>query len=327
VKTILAGCITIILLASAASGATKLESISCVRTNYHGWNNAWVCGNGIVEAIVVPAIGRVMQFRFAGNETGPFWENSAMNGKSPDPKSGEWGNFGGDKSWPSPQSDWPKVTPRGWPPPVAFDSMAVLAARDGDDLVLTSSIDPHYGIKTVRRISVKPGQPVMEIKTTYQKVSGNSLRSGIWTITQLKDPVSVLIPIPSQSPFEKGYSKQSDDLPAQLRMQGQVLQLRRDSKKSTKIGTTADMLIWVGDKEALKIDCPRIVEGEYPDEGSSAEVYTNPDPNAYVELELLAPLHALKPGSEIEQKSIYTLYHRKPGMSVEDFGREIIQRE
>jgi hypothetical protein len=87
------------------------------------------------------------------------------------------------------------------------------------------------------------------------------------------------------------------------------------------------MLIWVGEKEGLKIECPRNPKGEYPDEGSSAEVYTNPDPNAYVELELLAPLHTLNPGSEIEQKSIYTLYHRKPGMPVEGFRKEILRSE
>src|ERR1041384_218159 len=91
-----------------------------VHTNYHGWTNSILVSNGRVEAVIVPAIGRVMQFRFAGEEDGPFWENSAMTGKAPDPAATEWGNFGGDKTWPAPQSDWPKTTPRAWPPPVAF---------------------------------------------------------------------------------------------------------------------------------------------------------------------------------------------------------------
>src|SRR5947207_10963864 len=51
------------------------------------------------------------------------WENRTLDGIKPEPESKEWGNFGGDKTWPAPQSDWPKLTSRAWPPPVAFDSM------------------------------------------------------------------------------------------------------------------------------------------------------------------------------------------------------------
>ena len=37
-----------------------------VRTNYHGWANSILVSNGRVEAVIVPAVGRVMQFRLAG---------------------------------------------------------------------------------------------------------------------------------------------------------------------------------------------------------------------------------------------------------------------
>ncbi len=316
--------VVILFFAARTICSNAAESISFTRTNYHGWNEAWVCGNGIVEAIVVPEIGRILQFRFAGNETGPFWENDSMFGKKPDPKSSEWGNFGGDKSWPSPQSDWPKITPRSWPPPVAFDSMPIKVTQEGNDLVLTSAIDPDFGIQTIRKLSLRPGQPEMEVTTIYEKVSDRPLKSGIWIITQLKNPVQVYAPIPANSVFKEGYIKQSEDLPAGLEMRDRLLGLRRDAMKSTKIGTTADRLIWVGEKEVLMIEAPRLSDADYPDAGSSAEVYTNPNPNAYVELELLAPLHALKPGSRIEQKSSYHLYHRKKGVSSEDFVREIL---
>src|SRR5712671_5823512 len=77
-----------------------------VHTNYHGWSNSILVSNGRVEAVIVPAIGRVMQFRLAGDEDGPFWENRTLNGRKPDPESNDWGNFGGDKAWPAPQADW-----------------------------------------------------------------------------------------------------------------------------------------------------------------------------------------------------------------------------
>ncbi|MDB6036830.1 MAG: hypothetical protein JWM99_671 [Verrucomicrobiales bacterium] len=322
-KKLLRGTLTLLLLANSEIGRSEAAAISWAHTNYHGWADAWVCGNGIVEAVVVPAIGRIMQFRFAENQTGPFWENQNLNGKLPDPKSSDWGNFGGDKSWPSPQADWPKLTPRGWPPPVAFDSMPVAAKLDEGALILTSAIDPDYGVRTVRRVSLRSNESVMQIKTTYEKVSGSTIKCGIWIITQLKDPAEVFIPIPLTSPFKEGYIKQSDLLPARLNMKDHLLGLRRDTKNRTKIGTTADMLIWVGEKEGVKIESRRAADSEYPDEGSSAEVYTNPDENAYVELELLGPLRSLETGTKIEQTSTYTLYHRPPGKSTVDFGRDI----
>src|SRR4051812_30063639 len=103
-----------------AEGAVRIE-----RAAYNGWAEAFTISNGRVEAVIVPAVGRVMQFRFVGEKEGPFWENHALDGKNPDSQSAEWINFGGDKTWPSPQSDWAKITGRAWPPPKAFDSMPV----------------------------------------------------------------------------------------------------------------------------------------------------------------------------------------------------------
>src|SRR5437764_6979017 len=87
--------------------------VSVAKIAYHGWQHAYVLTNGTVEAIVVPEIGRVMQFHFVGEDP-VFWENPTLNGKTPDPASKEWQNFGGDKSWPAPQAEWPKLIGREW---------------------------------------------------------------------------------------------------------------------------------------------------------------------------------------------------------------------
>jgi hypothetical protein len=50
--------------------------------------------------------------------------------------------------------------------------------------------------------------------------------------------------------------------------------------------------------------------GEYPDDGCSAEIYTNPDPLPYVELEMLGPLTKLVLGDKITRTSSYTLLRR-----------------
>lgn len=278
---------------------------------YFGWERCWTVGNGRVEAVIVPAIGRVMQFRFVGR-TGPFWEDPALRGKLPDPASKEWGNFGGDKTWPSPQADWEKVTSRAWPPPVAFDSMPIEASVRRDGVVLRSPEDPHYGIRTERVVRLEKDAPVMTIVTTYEKVSGDPVRSGVWIITQLEHPVAAFALLPGTSRFPDGYNRQSGDLlPEGLAVDGRLLSLTRDSDRATKIGMDAERLLWVGTDQMLLIESPRVPAAPYPDQESSAEIYTNPNPKTYVELEMLGPLHTLKPGDRISQTNTYTLFPRR----------------
>jgi hypothetical protein len=296
----------ILLCAIFASVANLAAATTITKTNYHGWPNSYVLSNGTVEAIVVPAIGRVMQFRFVGEDTGPFFENRAMDGKHPIPTSKEWGNFGGDKTWPAPQDDWPKITPRSWPPPVAFDSMPVEAVVHSDSITLISPVDPHYGIRTERVISLSDSEAQMTIKTTYHKVEGDPRKVSVWIITQCGEPDFVYIPTLMGDKF----IHQSDELPYALKAGKHAIALKRGSAKSTKIGTDASALIWVGKKTAVRIDSARQDGGGYPDKGCSAEVYTNANPLTYVELEMLGPLHMLKIGDQISQTNTYHLFHR-----------------
>ncbi len=314
-----------LLCSLVANPAALAPRIAIKRATYHQWAESLILGNGQVEVVVVPAIGRVMQFRFAGDDDGPFWENAALFGKSPDPVSSTWGNFGGDKTWPAPQGDWPKLTSRAWPPPPAFDSMPVKAEVKGEIIELLSPIDPHYGIRTRRQIKLDAKRLVMTITTIYEKVEGQPVMVGVWTITQLKDPLGVFIPLPKTSIFAEGYTKQSKDLPADLKREGQLLSMTRSPTVSTKIGTDADALIWIGEKHVVRIDSPRTANATYPDQGSSAEVYTNLDPLKYVELEMLGPLSQMKAGDRIERTNTYTLLRRRE-KNAADEARKILFR-
>lgn len=290
--------------------AAPAPRVAVRRATYHQWPESLILGNGQVEVVVVPAIGRVMQFRFAGEDDGPFWENPELFGKSPNPASSTWGNFGGDKTWPAPQGDWPKLTPRAWPPPAAFDSMPVSVEVKGEAIELLSPTDPHYGIRTRRLIKLDAKRPVMTIMTIYEKLEGLPVTVAVWTITQFKDPQGVFVPLPKTSVFTDGYLKQSKETPAELKRVGQLLSMTRGPNVSTKIGTDADALVWIGDKHVVRIDSPRAPNATYPDQGSSAEVYTNLDPLKYVELEMLGPLSQMKAGDRIERTNTYTLSRR-----------------
>jgi hypothetical protein len=282
---------------------------SAAPTNYHGWTDSVVLNNGFVQAIIVPEAGRIMQFQMA-EEPGPFWENSQILGGTPNPNI--WnqfpGSFGGDKSWPAPQSLW------GWPPPRGFDAMSNRVEVANGVVTLISPFDGTFQARVIRRIELGFGEPLMRVVTTFERAA-DSTRSealSVWVITQLTDPVRCYIPVPEDSLFPNGYVVQSSGPPGDLRVEQGLISFSRDSNQARKIGSDASTMLWVGNNVSLRIDSPRVPGDEtatFPHNGSRVEIYTNPNP-VYVELETLGPMVALLPGEQISRTNFYRLYPR-----------------
>ncbi|MCX8155732.1 MAG: DUF4380 domain-containing protein [Verrucomicrobiae bacterium] len=281
-------------------------------TNYHGYTQAWRLDNGMIEAIVVPEIGRLMHLSLKGGEN-VIWINTRLLGTRLDGKQTNWINLGGDKSWPSPEAEWGRYTgDKSWFPPRGFDGLPATAHPTNHMLVLTSALDPHYGIRVIREFELLPGRPALSVRTRYERISGQPSRLGIWIITQLKEPEQVFIPLPGITAVTQGCVALSRTFPPSLTLATNgLLALRRDPRNSYKIGTPAGTLIWVGPNTVVRIDSPRIPQAEYPDRNSSAEVYTNGGELDYVELEMLGPLHTLAPGQSLSQTNTYTLQPRR----------------
>ena len=269
-----------------------------VRTNYHGWENAILVSNGRVEAIIVPQVGRVMQFRFSGQPDGPFWENPNELGKVPDPASTNWVDFGGDKVWPA---DWQTHLNRTNPPPKGFDGQPHQVSQDGFVITLTSPVDPEYGIQVVRQVQLDLDHPVMHIATTIRKVEGQTIRASIWTATQLKNPVAVYSPFTVDSRFREGFHLFSETRPPGLRQINGLLALNPDPKNPSQIGTDGSSLLWVGEKEALRIDSARYPLRQYPLEGCSVMIETTPGSQARATLSTFSLTRRLRAGDHINE--------------------------
>ncbi|MFY9854692.1 MAG: hypothetical protein WAK26_12530 [Terracidiphilus sp.] len=291
------------------SPTAQRTGVTVQRISYHGWSDCYLISNGQVEAVVVPAIGRVMQLRLAGEADGTFWENRALDGQLHDAESNDWINFGGDKCWPAPQALWIEHQGRDWPPPVAFGERQVKAVISAQGVVVKSPVDPGFGIEVERRIELNAVQPVLRIATEYRKLTGGAVRVGIWTITQMKEPERVCILLPRVSKFTAGYVRLMSAEPADLKIDGRLLSLGRHHRHQTKIGADGSSLAWLGSSCVIRIDA-ETQPGEYPDGGCVTEVYTNPDPLPYVELETLGPLTTMNPGDKIEQTTVYTVAPR-----------------
>jgi hypothetical protein len=223
------------------------------------------------------------------------------------PAANSWdtaGSFGGDKAWPAPQSLW------NWPPPRGFDSMSFTGQASSGGVLLTGPIDPTFGIRVVREITLHPTESIMKVVTHFEKIVGSPAQVSVWTITQVKDADAVFIAIPPQSVYPNGYVGLGT-LPSGLAVTNGLISLQRNPSAGTKIGSDAGTIVWVGTNDVLLIESPRLPAGSaYPDQGSSAEVYTNPDPVPYLELEFLGPTATIANGEPLEKTSIYTLLRR-----------------
>ena len=294
---------------SSASLESHGAAVTITSVSYHGWPDCYQISNGRVEALVVPSIGRVMQLRLAGAAEGAFWENRALDGQLHAPESDEWINFGGDKCWPAPQTDWPRFQGRAWPPPVAFDALPLDADATERGVVLTSIVDPGFGIQVTRHVELDATQPVLRIRTEYHKLRGEAVKVGVWSITQMRSPERVYFLLPEKSVFTEGYIRLMETEPEGLRRDGRLLSMTRSPRENAKIGSDAVSLAWVERKCVVRIDAES-GPGEFPDGGCVTEIYTNADPLAYVELEAMGPLTKLSAGDRIERATVYTITAR-----------------
>ncbi len=280
----------------------KMETSSKVkieRGSYHGWKNTIRLSNGEAELIFVPQIGRIMRYSFIGAPN-LLWNNDALLGKVLDPKKPgtEWMNFGGDKLWPAPQAKW------GWPPDPLMDAgTQEIKVKNRKTLVMTGQVSPKHQVQFRREITLDAQGTGVTFVNTLHNVGKQEEAWSCWEVAQIDDPDRMTMAAYNGGKNSKGYYLFGDTpLDAGLLKQEEgLLVLERSKTKSAKIGSDSPEG-WIEAKKGnLRFRMKMQVEpGQlYPDENSPLEIYTNPDPLSYVELEMLSPLKKLKPGESV----------------------------
>lgn len=308
-------------------GDAHAPRVTVTRTAYGGWQGAYRLSNGVVELIVVPSIGRIMAFEFAGQpQTNPLFNNAVWAGKPApatpnpaDPKTfpTDWHNYGGDKVWPSEQSGWPKHQPLAWPPDPSFDTGPYAVTRTPDGLRLTGPVSPYFGVRVIREITLSPGQAAVTIHDTFLKAKGQAaFPIGIWSISQVRGDSTIYLPLDTHGLFPGlGFTPLGDSKKPMPNWQsrGGLLAVTRPSNIGTKVGVD-DRAGWAACLyHGNLLFTERFThepKATYPDKGVDAEVFTNGDDSqAYMELEVLGPLVTLKPGQTLTRQITWRLQH------------------
>ena len=310
-----AGAVALIIALAGASAQCQSAHAptATVLADYHSWTNVVSVNNGLVEALVNPTTGRVAQFRFVGDTNGVLWENAALFGHTAT-QGGDYNrnnNFGGDKTWPSPQSAW------GWPPPRGFDGIPETASITNGTVTLVSTVDSRYKIQATRVVELIPNEPVMRVTTTFERMAETAQINnplGVWIDCQVAVATNsrCYVPVASPSIFTNGYALIGSaygaaGMPPAFSDTNGLISFGVPPSKNQKMGFDGGTLALVGNNLALRIEAPRVAGANYPDSNSSAEVYTAQD---YFELEMMGPMAALPVGSKMQFVTTYSIFRR-----------------
>jgi hypothetical protein len=298
--------ITIIMTASVLQVTPALGDVKVERADYHGWKDCWRLSNGTVDLVYVPAIGRIMRYGFVG-KANVLWENPKMLGLRP-MEAKDWQNFGGDKLWPGPQTVW------GWSPDPELDPGVHEVSGIRDGLLVKGKPSGKSGIRFEREITLAQRGTEVRIVNRMINSSAKPVKWAVWDIAQVEDPELATIPRSPAEIHPKGYYPFPDNPPLEERLTvgENEVSIRRDHAKSAKIGSyskrSTASATKSGQRFTITVDDAAEPSERYPHGGGRQEIYTNPDPDSYVELELLGPVRELKTGEKAELKLRWRLH-------------------
>jgi hypothetical protein len=242
-----------------------------------------------IRCTIDPAIGRWISLEYHGKEL--FWTPPAGSPMLTDPG---WKNYGGDKAWNSPQSDW------GWPPDPQLDGEPYrVVGRGLRSVTIESKKSQKFGVRIRRTFQIDGQEPQVHVRNTLINDSGKTVRHGVWQVTQIREPNWVLLRKHKTEKQPQGwhpYDVKPGAIPLH-RDQGDFLLLRRNPVQDGKYGSghpSGRLDARIG-QVLFSMDATFEPGAEYPDQGSMQQVYFGKDPLDYVELELASPIRTLRP--------------------------------
>lgn len=302
------------------SSQSKVQSevstaVGTITPTVYDGRTAFRLSDGRTVSVVVPDIGRVMQYGFVDGS------NFLWNSPRKTYGENEWKNWGGDKTWPAPQLWWPAIAGSNWPPDPAWDGNAYTAkVLSNNRLQMSSEVANDFGARVVREFWFEDNGDFI-IQQTVEKVKGEPLLLSIWNVTQIEPPDAIFLPLNQKSIYKDNFHwlvPPEDESPI-VQMTPTLLQMRPFvsvfAKEVYKIGADTSIVAVAAVKDGVAmIEKATRQDGEYPDGavgggGFPVEVYNNGDAKEnYVELELLSPLHHLRQSDRYQHTVRWSLH-------------------
>lgn len=223
-----------------------------------------------------------------------LWNGTLSQGQPP--CAAGWKNWGGDKTWLAPQSQWKNLYGRDWPPEPAWDARPwITTFVSANRLTLCTTQLSAAGLRLFRDYCFENGEFV--VRQTLRKEVGPRLSGALWDIAQVGGMDAVYLIRGNASPY-RWISDRVDASAPEIK--GKLVHLERSSPLCYKIGASParPAVIAVKGKLALRLRAD-LSSGPPPEGEESVEVFNGYaySETPYFELELLAPGVPLKIGS------------------------------
>ena len=204
-----------------------IPSCSLEQADFRGWKAIYL-SNGFVTIVAVPDIGgRIMAFDLG--EIPLLFIDPTLAGKlftaeqnQGDGSLAAWKNFGGDKTWPSPQG-WENDDQWHGPPDPVLDTgryqvTGMEHSARAASVKMVSPPDSRTGMQITRKVSLHRGSSRVELELSFKNISDRLRRWSIWDVAQLQaektlpdgklapeTSCTVTAPLNPQSKFPDGY--------------------------------------------------------------------------------------------------------------------------
>ncbi|MFH0798779.1 MAG: hypothetical protein V2A66_01215 [Pseudomonadota bacterium] len=284
-----------------------------------GWDAVSVA-NQCMSFIVAGEAARLWQYSLAPYPAAPHgtWEemlytSARERGRiyaATGDDTSEFHNFGGVRTDVAPQGQW-RDTPwgRDWPPPPALNSPRTMVVEGGNAIRLEAHDPDILGLKLATRFESVPSSSLVRVTPSMTNMTERPRTWANWIIVQLSGIAGasrIFIPPSPASKMKLGYTVLMGD-PAAKPISGDT---REDVTKITYTGNECklgfDGRSWIAARQrpyhasnggVFALQAPHNIPGaQYPDGGSSIQLYTGIIESSYYELEATGSLVTLAPG-------------------------------
>ena len=289
----------LLVVALPLTAAVTVEKIS-----YAGWSNCYRLTNGEVELVVTADVGpRIIRYGFVGGQN-LFVELEQDMGKT----GGDgWRLYGGSRLWVAPED---RVYSYG------ADNEPVEVTVSGSRLSARAPTET-FGVQ--KRIEVELADKGTAVDVLYSLTNRSvwPLRIATWVLTMMNRGGVGITTLPPRGTHPEflaptnpvvlfAFTNMSD---SRWNWLEKYITLRQDPENSDpeKIGlfnpATRGAYLLNGELFVKKFEAS--TDEEYPDMGSSFEIFTN---ESFLELETLGPMRTLQPGESIDHLERWSLH-------------------
>lgn len=273
------------------------------------WKKCYRLTNGRVDAVIVPAVGRMMSFRLTEGEN-VLSINPANAGRVPPLTLDRLTHFGGLYTWLAPQAHW--VHPeRGVPasaiPDPAIDVGPYDVTHVGPaELTMTSPVSKTLGLQAVKTFRLLKDQPRLEFTVTLRNVAATPARWAVWNLTAVRPVGTVFFQVPNGEADLNffgvaDYQRAFNDVLEIIDDRWCAVEYRRYARAGAKlfVKVGSPFLAYRQPKVWFIRTFPADPRAIYTDQQSQIELWADARQEKIFELEVTGPDCLIPPGQDI----------------------------